>query len=76
MCLLVILNTEQGNLLKGIVICTVDICRYENLESLGKCFVPIKFLIFKPEVPALGLLYPHLFALEYLDVFLTPNRFF
>ena len=20
--------------------CTVDICRYENLESLGKCFVP------------------------------------
>ena len=19
---------------------TVDICRYENLESLGKCFVP------------------------------------
>ena len=24
----------------GHIMSTVDICRYENLESLGKCFVP------------------------------------
>ena len=29
----------------GIASYTVDICRYENLESLGKCFVPFVLML-------------------------------